>query len=244
MNGAKDSKGLFSPSDWRCTGCGNVNWSKRISCNICNNPKPGLGPQGNREGYGGGFMDREEQVEYRDTRFRDNDEFDEFGRRKKKRSHREGTGESKRSVSEDPNSAAKEPLREEEDDDGDVDPELLKAWGLDEDDRSDPRNGGGRDGERTSHRDRGDERDRENGRRDEQHHQHERSRREDDRERSPPRFRNNNTDEWRGERPRNRSRSPRDSRNERNRDEREDRYHGKDQGSRRGRDEPRDSRDR
>lgn len=45
-----------SAADWTCTGCKNINFARRISCNICNMPKPyfeilktpisQLGPQG------------------------------------------------------------------------------------------------------------------------------------------------------------------------------------------------------
>ncbi|VDN52478.1 unnamed protein product [Dracunculus medinensis] len=38
---AEKSKGLFAAEDWACTKCGNVNWARRIACNICNAPKLG-----------------------------------------------------------------------------------------------------------------------------------------------------------------------------------------------------------
>ena len=46
--------GLFSDADWTCTSCGNTNWARRSTCNLCNGPKPGTVDQ-NREGLGGGF---------------------------------------------------------------------------------------------------------------------------------------------------------------------------------------------
>lgn len=41
--------GLFSPEDWQCMMCGNINWAKRSECNVCNHPKEGKIEQ--REGY-------------------------------------------------------------------------------------------------------------------------------------------------------------------------------------------------
>jgi uncharacterized OB-fold protein len=36
---AEKSKGLFSAEDWACSKCGNVNWARRNTCNMCNAPK-------------------------------------------------------------------------------------------------------------------------------------------------------------------------------------------------------------
>ena len=60
--------------------CGNVNWARRQTCNMCNAPK--FGDLEERTGYGGGFNERE-GVEYI-HREESDDEFDEFGRKKKK----------------------------------------------------------------------------------------------------------------------------------------------------------------
>ncbi|KAL3313600.1 G2/mitotic-specific cyclin-B3 [Cichlidogyrus casuarinus] len=68
--------------EWVCKSCGNHNWAKRLLCNICNasrNPKVE-----ERTGYGGGFMEREENVEYKDKRDSD-DEYDDFGRIKRRK---------------------------------------------------------------------------------------------------------------------------------------------------------------
>eukprot|EP00736_Rhodelphis_marinus_P001852 Rmarinus@m.21679 len=50
-------KGLFSQGDWKCPMCGNVNWSRRAECNMCNARKPGL-IRAERTGAGGGFRER------------------------------------------------------------------------------------------------------------------------------------------------------------------------------------------
>ena len=71
----------FKPGDWACTGCGNVNWDWRERCNMCNSARPDL--QEKREGgKGGGYFDRqgaEERIEHNS----DEEEYDEFGRKKK-----------------------------------------------------------------------------------------------------------------------------------------------------------------
>ena len=59
--------------------CGNVNWARRKTCNVCNAPK--LADLERRTGYGGGYMDRQD-VEYIKRDY--DEEFDEFGRKKKK----------------------------------------------------------------------------------------------------------------------------------------------------------------
>ncbi|XP_065567031.1 zinc finger Ran-binding domain-containing protein 2-like isoform X2 [Artemia franciscana] len=77
---AEKSKGLFSAEDWQCAKCGNVNWARRNTCNLCNAPK--VAEVEERTGYGGGFNERE-GIEYKERQASD-DEYDEFGRKKKK----------------------------------------------------------------------------------------------------------------------------------------------------------------
>ena len=45
---------MFAEGDWTCSGCGNTNWARRSTCNMCNQPKPGT-VDTNREGNAGGF---------------------------------------------------------------------------------------------------------------------------------------------------------------------------------------------
>ncbi|OAF70982.1 hypothetical protein A3Q56_01265 [Intoshia linei] len=75
------SNGLFSAEDWQCKGCGNINWAKRNTCNVCN--KNRFEKPENRTGIGGGYCERDDNVEYNnhdDTM----DTYDEFGLIKKK----------------------------------------------------------------------------------------------------------------------------------------------------------------
>nr|CAH7730514.1 unnamed protein product [Callosobruchus chinensis] len=54
---AEKSRGLFSADDWQCNKCGNVNWARRQSCNVCNAPK--FGEVEERTGFGGATMTEE-----------------------------------------------------------------------------------------------------------------------------------------------------------------------------------------
>ncbi|XP_058460700.1 zinc finger Ran-binding domain-containing protein 2 isoform X2 [Malaya genurostris] len=77
---AEKSRGLFSAEDWQCSKCANVNWARRHTCNLCNAPR--FCEVEERTGYGGGYNDRG-IVEYKNRKESD-DEYDEFGRRKKR----------------------------------------------------------------------------------------------------------------------------------------------------------------
>ncbi|KAL3628156.1 TATA-binding protein-associated factor 2N [Castilleja foliolosa] len=81
--------GLFGPNDWSCPMCGNINWAKRLKCNICNTNKPGTSEGGVRGGRGGGYKELDEE-ELEETKRRrreaedDGEMYDEFGNLKKK----------------------------------------------------------------------------------------------------------------------------------------------------------------
>ena len=75
--------GLFKKGDWPCTHCGNVNWARREKCNVCNAPKPTL-TEAPRTGRGGGHYDLQDPHD-RQQHLSDEESFDEFGRRKKKK---------------------------------------------------------------------------------------------------------------------------------------------------------------
>ncbi|XP_046976198.1 GATA zinc finger domain-containing protein 7 isoform X2 [Vanessa cardui] len=78
---AEKSRGLFNADDWQCNKCANVNWARRQTCNVCNAPK--FGEVEARTGYGGGYNERG-VVEYRRRESSSDDEYDEFGRKKRK----------------------------------------------------------------------------------------------------------------------------------------------------------------
>uniref|UniRef100_A0A1B0CQL1 Zinc finger Ran-binding domain-containing protein 2 n=1 Tax=Lutzomyia longipalpis TaxID=7200 RepID=A0A1B0CQL1_LUTLO len=79
---AEKSRGLFSAEDWQCSKC--ANWARRQTCNMCNSPK--FCDVEERTGYGGGYNDRG-VVEYKERHDSD-DEYDEFGRRKRRKDER------------------------------------------------------------------------------------------------------------------------------------------------------------
>ncbi|KAI5728451.1 hypothetical protein M8J77_016335 [Diaphorina citri] len=139
---AEKSHGLFSPDDWQCNKCGNVNWARRSQCNMCNAPK--FGEVEERTGLGGGYNERG-VVEYKQRAERDDDdEYDDFGRRKKRRNpgssiHSEDSYQGALGSNKDENNEEEEEEEEEEDDeeeeegdDEDLSKYDLSGWGDDE----------------------------------------------------------------------------------------------------------------
>lgn len=132
---AEKSRGLFSADDWQCGRCGNVNWARRQSCNMCNAPK--FGEVEERTGLGGGYNERE-SVEYVEREDSDG-EYDDFGRRKK-RPRREERARSRsprparkreeeaQEEEEEEEDEEEEEENEDEDDDGDLSKYDLTAW--------------------------------------------------------------------------------------------------------------------
>ncbi|EYC05405.1 hypothetical protein Y032_0082g1565 [Ancylostoma ceylanicum] len=110
---ADKSKGLFAAEDWVCSKCGNVNWARRKTCNVCNAPK--LADLEKRTGYGGGFNDRQD-IEYikRDH----DDEFDEFGRKKKRKEDPNAAPPPSREIYETKDTSALD--EEEEEEEGEI----------------------------------------------------------------------------------------------------------------------------
>jgi len=133
-NAAEKSKGLFSADDWQCSKCGNVNWARRSTCNVCNGPQ--FSVEEERTGLGGGFNERG-NVEYKE-RVESDDEFDDLGRRKKKKDQHKKMDSIVPSVPYE----EEEEEEEEDDDDDDEDGDLSKydLWG-DVDEKDDKKDG-------------------------------------------------------------------------------------------------------
>nr|CAG4646601.1 EOG090X0ECZ [Macrothrix elegans] len=131
---AEKSKGLFSADDWMCTKCGNVNWARRSTCNVCNAPR--FGEVEERTGYGGGYNERG-VVEYKERNDSD-DEFDEFGRIKKKFRKSDVSYKDEKEIKEpDDEEEDEEDDDDDDDDDGDLSKYDLSGWGDESNDKSD-----------------------------------------------------------------------------------------------------------
>lgn len=129
---ADKSRGLFSADDWQCIKCGNVNWARRQQCNMCNAPK--FGEVEERTGYGGGYNDRG-VVEYIQRDDSDS-EYDEFGRRKKKKGQKDSEGTyDKKSTHEE-----EEEEEEEDEEDDDLSKYDLSDWGANGDSKEQEEN--------------------------------------------------------------------------------------------------------
>ncbi|BAM40685.1 Ran binding protein [Theileria orientalis strain Shintoku] len=74
--------GTQKQGDWTCNKCGNLNWARRTHCNICNTVKSTQEPE-DRLGRGGGYFDLDDPRD-RKEHHSDDEEYDEFGRKKKK----------------------------------------------------------------------------------------------------------------------------------------------------------------
>lgn len=122
---AEKSKGLFSADDWQCNKCGNVNWARRQSCNVCNAPK--FGDVEERTGFGGGYNDRG-VVEYKEREDSD-DEYDEFGRKKKRRTLSDSDSYNKEEIKEKKLVEEEDEEEDDDDDDGDLSKYDLSDWG-------------------------------------------------------------------------------------------------------------------
>ena len=120
---AEKSKGLFAADDWQCSKCGNVNWARRSTCNVCNAPK--FSEVEERTGLGGGFDERG-IVEYKERPHSDDDEYDDFGRKKK----RKGEVKQPPQIVNEPDDVDDDDEEEEEEEDDDL--SKYDLWGSDD----------------------------------------------------------------------------------------------------------------
>ncbi|GAB0091801.1 Zinc finger Ran-binding domain-containing protein 2 [Sergentomyia squamirostris] len=129
---AEKSRGLFSAEDWQCSKCANVNWARRQTCNMCNSPK--FCDVEERTGYGGGYNDRG-VVEYKEREDSD-DDYDEFGRRRKRKDETPSSQVREKIRKRSPSPVRKAPVAvaeesDEEDDGDDADLSKYDLWGSD-----------------------------------------------------------------------------------------------------------------
>jgi hypothetical protein len=64
--------------------CMNINWASRAECNLCQTKNPKLTEE-KREGRAGGHYERQEVATKAKKAADSDEEYDEFGRKKKKR---------------------------------------------------------------------------------------------------------------------------------------------------------------
>uniref|UniRef100_A0AC34QD92 Zinc finger Ran-binding domain-containing protein 2 n=1 Tax=Panagrolaimus sp. JU765 TaxID=591449 RepID=A0AC34QD92_9BILA len=134
-DGTEKFKGVFTGDDWTCTKCGNVNWARRQICNLCNARRNADAEQ--RTGYGGGFMDRQE-VEYKEKTADVDEDFDEFGRKKRKTNFgydkplekKQRMDEDENDEDDDDTNLDKYKLLSDEDDDNEIDEDELAKYDL------------------------------------------------------------------------------------------------------------------
>ncbi|KAK9890584.1 hypothetical protein WA026_011954 [Henosepilachna vigintioctopunctata] len=122
---AEKSGGLFNAEDWQCYKCANVNWARRQQCNVCNTPKFAILEE--RTGFGGGYNDRG-VVEYKEREDSSDDEYDEFGRKRKRRN--DDKLRSRRDSDEKSRDKKEVKDEEEEDEDDDDEEEDLSKYDL------------------------------------------------------------------------------------------------------------------
>ncbi|GBP09199.1 Zinc finger Ran-binding domain-containing protein 2 [Eumeta japonica] len=110
----KNRVAYSSAEDWQCNKCANVNWPRRMTCNMCNAPK--FCDVEERTGFGGGYNDRG-VVEYKEREESDS-EYDEFGRLKK-RVKNSFNSESRRIKTDSKQERSSEEEEDDDDEDGD-----------------------------------------------------------------------------------------------------------------------------
>ncbi|MEN2499381.1 MAG: Zinc finger Ran-binding domain-containing protein 2 [Marteilia pararefringens] len=81
---AQKSNGIFSPQDWKCSHCDNVNFAFRTTCNLCKKPLQDVRQKSNvrtkdvseRKGRGGGYLELDVEYVEKNKNLSD-DEFDD-----------------------------------------------------------------------------------------------------------------------------------------------------------------------
>ncbi|CAD7957206.1 unnamed protein product [Amoebophrya sp. A120] len=84
---AAQEAALASTTRWQCPHCGTQNMPGRVRCETCNAPRitqDRMKSKLEHQGRGGGYMDRQQDVDRRDYNS-DEESVDDFGRKKKKK---------------------------------------------------------------------------------------------------------------------------------------------------------------